>query len=360
MQRLKESEDESRAARRALSDESPGASHESRTQLLSSRKGSVTSIISIDAPARQPSSQRRGSNLGYRGFHSPPPLSTIPDVYFDQDFRLENPRTFDVDSERSDVVPPASMNSAARDAHVVPPRKVLATNAILKEKLSWYMDTVEVHLIDSIAMASIVFSLALSSLRELHSQAAESVEEMKALREDLSVLDKEVVMDGLEVLRKRRRLCNLEILNNSVLMLKRILEGVACSKLLVEQGNSDKALAEIDATEQMMAGDWSGANGDDTLTQVHLLDLREAAALQGVVSDMAILRSRIGKVFEAKVHDILIGDLRHHIQSVTTEEVLLRWEAASLRNKRSQKLDTIEGFQDLGAELVEIIKSREI
>lgn len=339
MKRLKDSEDHPWATRRGLADEGQRDPYMSGTELLSTRKASVISITSINAVVRPPSYQPRGSSLGRRGLHErdPPPLSTIPNIYFDQDFHLENPRTFDVVSERSDVVPPTSMTyGTVRDAYTAPPRKVLATNAILQEKLSWYMDTIEVYLISSILMASTVFSLALNSLQDLHSQAAELVEEMIGLRQNLSMLDREVVTNGLEILRKRQRLCNLKILNNAVLQLKRILDGVACSKSLVDQGEVEKALSEIDTTERIMTGDCSSATGDDTLMHILLQDLRGAAALQGVASDMASLRSRIGKAFEAKVHHILIEDLQHHIQTVTTEEVLLRWEANSLRAKGSQ------------------------
>lgn len=68
-------------------------------------------------------------------------MSTIPSVYFDQDFNLKSPRAFDVVSERSDVVPPTSTPRTVHKGNAPAPRKVLATNAILQE-LSWYMDTV--------------------------------------------------------------------------------------------------------------------------------------------------------------------------------------------------------------------------
>ncbi len=91
----------------------------------------------------------------------------------------------DVVSERSEVVQPTPGSEKASNGHAVAPRKALATNAILQEKLSWYMDTVEMHLIQSISTASTTFFTALGSLRELHSEAAESVEKIKALREGI-------------------------------------------------------------------------------------------------------------------------------------------------------------------------------
>jgi len=152
--------------------------------------------------------------LARNGQHASSSVSTIPGVYFDQDFDLKSPRTFDVVSERSDVVPPTSTPRTVHKGNAPAPRKVLATNAILQE-LSWYIDT------------------------------------------------------------------------------------VAHSESLIDKGEAEKPLVEIDTIELLM-GEMS--------RHIQLRDLRGATALQAVVSDLTILRSRIGKVFESKIHDILIGD----------------------------------------------------
>jgi vacuolar protein sorting-associated protein 54 len=47
---------------------------------------------------------RRKTSVSKRGQLAPTPLSTIPSVYFDENFHLENPRIFDVVSEHTEVV----------------------------------------------------------------------------------------------------------------------------------------------------------------------------------------------------------------------------------------------------------------
>jgi vacuolar protein sorting-associated protein 54 len=71
-------------------------------------------------------------------------------------------------------------------------------------------------------------------------------------------------------------------------------------------------------------------------------------ALGGVAKDLISLRFRIGKVFEDKVHMVLIDDLRRHVRSVETEELLFRWETASLRAKgdRTQELLGFPSYMD--------------
>ncbi|KAB5531254.1 Vps54-like protein-domain-containing protein [Coniochaeta sp. 2T2.1] len=296
------------------------------------RKGStasLTSISSMDAP----SPVRRGSGFSSRKSiaHGPPPLSTIPSVYFDEDFHLENPRTFDVVSERSEVVRPApgTVDEKAPNGNAAAPRKALATNAILQEKLSWYMDTIEMHLIQSISTASTTFFTALGALRELHSEAAESVDRIRALRKELEALDHEVATTGLDIVHQRRRRENLQQLHDAVLQLKEIANSVAACESLVDSGEIEQALDSIDSLELLIAGD-SGVSLT-ALARRRLTDLRGAVALQGVNSDLDTLRLRIGMAYETRFIDILMGDIRRHTEEVAVPEVLMRWTSASMR-----------------------------
>ncbi|KAL2269730.1 hypothetical protein VTJ83DRAFT_1914 [Remersonia thermophila] len=304
---------------------------------LSSRRtstaslNSLSSLDAVTAPRPSGARPRRGQAQG------PPPLSTIPQVYFDPDFRLENPRIFDVVSERSEVVRPAP-GSDDKAHHPPPngqapaPRKALATNAILQEKLSWYMDTVEMHLIQSISTASTTFFTALGALRELHAEAADSVERIKALRKDLGALDDEMVAGGLRLVQQRRRRENVQQLHDAVLQLRQIVDGVAVCESLVEAGELGEALEQIEAVENLMAGEAPDAGRLGFQPR----DLRDATALQSVHGDLDTLRLRIGRSYEARFLNTLLADLRSHVEHVSSHEVLMRWSSASARARGNQ------------------------
>ncbi|MBE3047031.1 hypothetical protein IMZ48_31795 [Candidatus Bathyarchaeota archaeon] len=331
LQRVKESEDETRP--RQGSNE--GLDSPDDTRRGSRRKSSVSSVASLNS-SMDSHSRRRSSGQNRRAIHGLTPLSTIPSVYFDEDFHLENPRTFDVVSERSEVVPPNDIpdsDKTSSNGTAAVPRKALATNAILQEKLSWYMDTIEVHLINSISTASTTFFTALGSLRELHSEAGDSVEKIKALRKDLAKLDEEMVSKGLELGQKRRKRENLQQLSDSIVQLKYVVDGVGRCEALVDQGDVETSLSEIDRLEKVMAGERVPGEEPHPLDEIHLRDLREATALQGMSSDLDMLRHRIGRAYESKLQDLLIGDLRKHVESVSTSEVLQRWGSAALRSR---------------------------
>ncbi|KAG9255426.1 Vps54-like protein-domain-containing protein [Emericellopsis atlantica] len=327
------------------------------------RKGSAASLSSLNSIEAPSPVRRSSSNFGRKAAQGPPPLSTIPTVYFDEDFHLENPRTFDVVSERSEVIRPSQTendNKTGLDGDAAAPRKALATNAILQEKLSWYMDTIEVHLINSISTASTTFFTALGSLKELHSEAADSVQRIKALRLELEALDKEIVTQGLDIVKKRQREENLRQLNDAVLQLRLIVDGVADCETLVEKGEVDKALDSIDSLEHLIAGERE--TSQVVAEDIHLRDLRGATALQGVNADLMTLRMRVGKAYEAQFANVLLGDLKKHMESLSSTDILLRWSHAASRARgghaRSPSIfpSYLTGTEELKRQLAPTIK----
>ena len=265
------------------------------------------------------------------------PLSTVPQVYFDPDFHLENPRTFDIVSERSEIVRPPSGANGATPTTGTSGRKALATNAILQEKLSWYMDTVEVHLISSISTASTSFFAALGSLRDLHMEASASVANIQALRADLARLDESMAVGGLKVVAMRRRRENVRKLYDAVQQLRDVVDGVARCEDQVDQGEIEEALQGLENVERLIAGGQLGPTrldaNQDRPAEGNLADLRGIKALDGASAEIASLRQRIGKSFEARFLETLLIDLRKHVDTIPPNVTFQRWDKASQRSR---------------------------
>ena len=317
-------------------------------QGLHKRQGSASSIGRLDStasipgsPTETPQAKRRGSGgPSRRAPLQTTPISTIPSVYFEQDFHLENPRTFDIVSERSEIVRPAPGANGTVTTPVSSGRKALATNAILQEKLSWYMDTVEVHLISSISTASTSFFAALGSLRELHLEASDSVAKIKALREDLGKLDKDMAIGGLKVVSMRRRRENVRKLGGAVEQLQGVVEAVAHCEEQVDSGEIENALYGLTEVEKLIKGERADLERSHTETDpphhdVALIDLRGIKALEGADEDIGYLRRRIGKGFESRFLEALLGDVRRHVDLVPSKVTFQRWDNASPRNRGS-------------------------
>jgi vacuolar protein sorting-associated protein 54 len=311
----------------------------------SSISGSPSSISSFDARDRKRTSGTRG-----RGPQTVTPLSTIPSVYFEEDFHLENPRTFDVVSERSEVLPPPPKppmrDGLVADGMTVETfnsgRRALATNAILQEKLSWYMDTVEIHLVTSISTASKSFFTALGSLRELHAEAADSVKRIQTLRKDLNKVDKEMALGGLKVVNLRRRRENVRRLANAVAQLHDVVASVSECEEMVEKGDIEDAMDGLDDVERLMAGEessrWRAAVSHEEGELRPIIDLRSVKALEGASDNLKQLRTRIGMAYETRFLDDLLSDLRRHVESVPPLTTLQRWGLAFQRTRGSHRL----------------------
>lgn len=305
-----------------------------------SRADSVASTVSISSerpqPKRKQSSQRRQAVT---------PLSTIPSVYSEEDFHLENPRTFDIVSERSEIV---------RDPNGTPSgRKSLASNAILQEKLSWYMDTVEVHLISSISTASKSFFSALGSLRELHGEAEDSVTRIQKLRKSLAKLDKEMAIDGLKVVNLKQRRDNVRQLAEAIMQLEDIVTSVQACENMIEQGEIDLALDNLDEVEALMTGHPSRLDPPAEPGRYQRRDLRRIRALEGALDDLNQLRFRAGRGYESHFHSSLLTDIRRHVEQTETGITLQRWGNAYTRPKPGQRRapSSFPGYMNMGSEL---------
>ncbi|KAJ6261435.1 Vacuolar protein-sorting-associated protein [Drechslerella dactyloides] len=302
-----------------------------------SRKASLVPSGS-SATIRPQSSDGGGSRKGSLRLRKQsvaiPPLNTVPQIYFDENFHLENPRTFDVVSERSHVIQSPiqengpeglpSMNSLGR--------KALATNAILQEKLSWYMDIVEVHLIKEISSASSGFFAALGDLRELHAEADASVQKIQSLRAELDRLDRDQALAGLEVVRLRRRKANVQKLAYSVEQIAHATKKLGEVEESLEKNEIVVAMDTIEATEALLEG-----RSPCGLT-IPIIDLRPVKAVSAIQTDLTNLRARCGKALETRFVDTLLSDLRKHADTVPASDTLLRFFQAYQRQQSRSAL----------------------
>ncbi|PSK36670.1 hypothetical protein B9Z65_1853 [Elsinoe australis] len=308
-----------------------------------SRQGSIAALSPV---VESPSGRRRSSGYSRRKLNEPTPLSTVPNVYFEEDFHLENPRTFDIVSERAEIVRPAPGTAGeekSANGTPLPPRKALATNAILQEKLSWYMDTVEVHLINSISTASSSFFAALGSLRDLQREAEESASQIQKLRADLAELDRGMALGGLEISRMRQRRKNIGKLYKATEQVQKIVNQVVRCEELVDEGNLEAAVDGIDSTDRLICGQPEEPTSPvkvetNSHVDTELFDLRELQVLQHLTSGVRDLHLRIGKGFEARFLETLLKDLRLHVDQVPSNDTIRRWANASQRHRGDQKL----------------------
>ncbi|KAI7883165.1 Vps54-domain-containing protein [Lichtheimia hyalospora FSU 10163] len=202
------------------------------------------------------------------------PLDTVPDVFFDPEFTLENPRTFDKVYEGSDIT---------------------GNLSLLQEKLPYYLDTVEQHLVREIDKRSDSFFEASSNLQALHQETLECVDQIRSLRGMMQSIQKSACDDGLQVTRLQIRQRNLEHLYTSIQGVKDIIESQHKIQTLVSQGNYFEALDLINQTrmkKQHIKGN------------IH--------ALGSISSQLEEMESTIGNTMQQDFLSILLSDISYH------------------------------------------------
>ncbi|KAI5286505.1 hypothetical protein KEM54_006735, partial [Ascosphaera aggregata] len=313
-----------------------------------SLKQTISDLRLDSYQSRRPSAQsitgdnERRSSVSRPKGPSTAPLSTVPSIYFDCNFHLENPRTFDFVTERSDIIrSPQHVEDKGKPKNdgVFPPtgRKALATNAILQEKLSWYLDTVEIHLITSISNASTTFFTALGSLQALHAEATASVDKIQALRNDLLNLDSDMALGGLQVVQLQQRRENVRRLTEATTQLQEVITSVNSCEKLIGGGDYMTGLDELEDVIKLLAGEPPKRQREafQRLSEnMRLVDLRRLHVLDGASNDIDELRNRIRSGLEREFCAMLLQDIRKHVESVSTAATLSRLGSLLLSSKR--------------------------
>ncbi|KAG5620464.1 hypothetical protein H5410_005682 [Solanum commersonii] len=98
-------------------------------------------------------------------------LREVPSLYFKEDFQLEDGATF----------------------KAACPFRTTAENLVMQEKLSQYLDVVELHLVREISLRSSSFFEAQGQLEDLNSKIVEGCKRIRELKETIRLLDTNLV-----------------------------------------------------------------------------------------------------------------------------------------------------------------------
>ncbi|RIA79873.1 Vps54-like protein [Glomus cerebriforme] len=268
-----------------------------------------------------------------------PLLETVPSIFFDPEFNLENPRTFDIVCEQTDIIGGNPNNPT------------ISTNAILQEKLSHYLDTVEVHLIKEISLRSSSFFAALSNLQALHSETLECISQINNLREKLNEVDNTQAKKGLEVVRLKRRRVNMGRLYEGLRMVSEIRSTQPMIQVLLGQGDYFSALDLIDEANNILHGDESQRiqleekiveletknleiinpkttmvrrlnNVADEFKRSGTIDLRSVKVLMHFSGQLTEMYKSIGVMMENDLLNMLFLDFEENVEKVNKSDII--------------------------------------
>jgi hypothetical protein len=236
-------------------------------------------------------------------------LSSVPRLFMQADFCLEDPATFQQvlplqglgpgrrtkkttrsgESGKKNVTSPSSPNTPS-----TPP----VSSKLLHEKLSNYLDVIEVHLAHQIAQRSDLFFSTLSSQQELQDHIMSVRQNVVDLRLCLRDLDRKLTHKNLELM----RLCSQTHRNSQVLQKLKLISTVQ----------------QTQPTIQLLLGtsDFVGAIDLITTTQDVLHnELRGVHSLRHLGSQLAEMERAIEKMMEADLVDFAMEDIRLRVKA---------------------------------------------
>ncbi|KAI8924687.1 hypothetical protein BC831DRAFT_464348 [Entophlyctis helioformis] len=205
-----------------------------------------------------------------------PALASVPPVFLDKDFDLTNPHTFSAVIEYMDITGTSVADTAT-------------PNRLLQDKLTHYLDTIEVHLLKEISRRSSSFFAALSNLQGLHSETEECVAKIQSLRRTLAGVSHKTAMNGLDVIRLKRRRGNVGILYGAVKLLIDVKQTQPMIQILLGQADYVGALDLIEDTSLVLRGmDHNEMAGSATATSP------SKSPMPGAASGLSASRSKSG------------------------------------------------------------------
>jgi len=229
-------------------------------------------------------------------------------LYMSANFNLENPDVFNV------VFPwTQKMENWGQ------PQGQLQSSKLQQEKLSHYLDIVEVRIARQISQKSEAFFTAMTSHDELQDRLTHTVKAIKKLRESMSTLDEKMAKESLRVMKLVRSRANAMALYNKLKIMASIHETQPTIQRLLSNNEFIGSLDLISTSQDVLNKDLAGIHsfrhlGSQLAEMEKLIDKMLQADLSRCIT-MELNRPVTEALFlaeEERLISILFGMLRQH------------------------------------------------
>lgn len=160
-------------------------------------------------------------------------LRQVPALYFKEDFALEDGATF----------------------RAACPFATMPENLVLQEKLSQYLDVVELHLVKEISLRSSSFFEAQAQLGDLNVKIVEGCSRIRDLKETIRLLDADLVDSARQIHELNATRSNLLALQQKLRLILYVNQAVSTLKLLVASADCAGALDVTDDLQNLLDAD---------------------------------------------------------------------------------------------------------
>lgn len=281
-------------------------------------------------------------------------ISSIPKVFLDPDFRLDDPRIF------KQVIGDYNLfsDNETPDENV---KSTLAKNNDLQEELSRYLDIVEVNLIKEISKSSDSFFNTIGDIKEIQSQSENCAVKFHDILDKLKLLEEKECQRGLDILNKVNERKNVEHLESSLLQLKYLISIIDLARKSYENGNHAKSLNEIVVAEHLI----NGIELEDPDEEKQALypdlpypavDFSRVPAISDLNTEIQDLKQECSKGYISAFIDLLLEDLRQHYNNVSYQDTLNRMSTSINKTKKYDAKSVNNSYQSISEDKREKLK----
>ncbi|XP_057465271.1 vacuolar protein sorting-associated protein 54, chloroplastic isoform X2 [Actinidia eriantha] len=160
-------------------------------------------------------------------------LRQVPALFFKEDFALEDGATF----------------------RTACPFSTMSENLVLQEKLSQYLDVVELHLVKEISLRSNSFFDAQGQLQDLNVKIVEGCSRIRELKETIRLLDADLVDSARRIHDLNATRSNLLALQQKLRLILYVNQALSALSLLVASADCAGALDVTDDLQHLLDGD---------------------------------------------------------------------------------------------------------
>ncbi|PWN34101.1 Vps54-domain-containing protein, partial [Meira miltonrushii] len=248
-----------------------------------------------------------------------PPLSTVPQVFFSEEFDLGNPYTFDLVTERYKAASSTSSGNASRNGSIATGYDV-ALNQMLQEKLSYYSDVVEQHLILEISARSSSFFAALGNLKDLEAESRSCLDKVEELRRELDDRDEGIAKAGLSLIREQAKRRETVERLEAVGLMNQLCEKRDLCQLLVQNNEWSEALDVMQDLQNVIQGKTKllprptdGAQNNSAIPPHVEIEFENVVAVQALGPQLEEMQNNISSQLEVELLNILLTDLTDRV-----------------------------------------------
>ena len=241
-----------------------------------------------------------------------PSLDAVPKVYFEDDFSLSSPHVFGrvTNQPKAEGADDEDLQSQTEDSDSYDP----ALNQILQEKLSYYSDIIEQHLIVEIGARSSSFFAALGNLQDLSEEAKSCIGKVNTLRGQLEDVDENQAKKGLQLIVQQARRRELQRKQRAVQAVRELVERRDMVDLLVRQGEFEEALDLMESIRMALQKRASGSDGrGKQADDPEEIDFTRVPSIANIVPSFSKHDHHIAAALQQELLSVLGMELRDRI-----------------------------------------------